>query len=227
MRAAKILAKENLFPPTLYHLRQDYEKCIKSYYIFRSSTGVTEKTTYKKCKDLGHNTEEITIKLLAVLTQMNIDAMQKARRRQPNPDELRIIDEGLAAIKGFKALICRMVTRNNLRTSYIKNVKNYLRSVRRSCDYNQKSSSGELILGQPGQILLLIDIAAITLYQSLYKMEDITRYPHADFTYDNLDLLCTNMEQPCQKIIEMMNDLFSLVKTACKLDGRNILNLPS
>ena len=86
LKAAKILTKENLFPPALYHLQQAYEKCIK---------GVTEKTAYKKCKDLGYDTEEITIKLLAVLMQMDIDAMQKARRQQPNPDESRIIDEGV------------------------------------------------------------------------------------------------------------------------------------
>ena len=168
LKAAKILAKENLLPPTLYHLQQAYEKCIKSYYIFRlGSKGVTEKTADKKCKDLGHDTEEITIKLLAVLTQMDIDAMQKARRQQPNPDVLRIIDEGLAAIKGFKASIGRMVTRNNLKTDYIKNVKNYPRFVRMLYDYNHKSSSGELILRQPGQNSLLFDLAVITLSKPL------------------------------------------------------------
>ena len=35
LKAAKILAKENFFPPTLYHLQQAYEKGIESYYIFR------------------------------------------------------------------------------------------------------------------------------------------------------------------------------------------------
>jgi len=190
LKAAKILAQENLSPPTLYHLQQAYEKCIKSYYIFRvSSKGVTEKTADKKCKDLGHDTEEITIKLLAVLMQMDIDAMQKARRQQPDPDELRIINEGLAAIKGFKASIGRMVTRNNLKTDYMKNVKNYPRFVRRLYDYNQKSFSGELILRQPGQNSLLFDLAVITLYPSLYEMEEITRYPHADFS-SNQDTDC-------------------------------------
>jgi hypothetical protein len=37
-----------------------------------------KKTADNKCKDLGHDTEEITIKLLAVLTQMDIDVMQKS-----------------------------------------------------------------------------------------------------------------------------------------------------
>jgi len=58
-------------------------------------------------------------------------------------------------------------------------------------------------------------------------MEEITRYPHADFSYYNLDLFSTNMEKPCQKIIEMKDDLFSLVKTVCKLGSSNVLNLPS
>jgi hypothetical protein len=94
-------------------------------------------------------------------------------------------------------------------------------------DYNQKSSSGELILRQPGQNSLLFDLAVITLYPSLYEMEEITRYPHVDFSCYNLDLLSTNMEKPCQKIIEMMDDLFSLVKTICKSGSSNVLNLPS
>lgn len=73
----------------------------------------------------------------------------------------------------------------------------------------------------------MFDLAVITLYPSLYEMEEITRYPHVDFLYDNLDLLSTNMEKPCQKIIEMMDDLFSLVKTACKPGSSIVLNLPS
>ena len=44
-------------------------------------------------------------------------------------------------------------------------------------DYNQKSSSGELILRQPGQNSSLFDLAVITLYPSLYEMEETTRYP--------------------------------------------------
>ena len=228
LEAAKILAKQNFFLPVLYHLQQAYEKCIKSYYIFRlTSKGVTEKRADKKCKDLGHDTEEITIKLLAVVTQMDIDDMQKARRKLTDPDDLRIIDNGLAAIKRFKESIGRMVTRNNLKIDYIKNVKNYPGVVRGLYDYNQSSSSSEIMLRQPGQNSLLFDLAVITLYPSLYKMEEITRYPHDDFSYDNLNLLSTNMEKPCQYIIEMMEDLFSLVKTACKQGGCNILNLPS
>ncbi|MGH9978865.1 MAG: HEPN domain-containing protein [Nitrososphaeraceae archaeon] len=50
LKAAKILAKENLFPPTLYHLQQAYEKCIKSYYIFRLSSNPTEKQPIKNVK---------------------------------------------------------------------------------------------------------------------------------------------------------------------------------
>ena len=165
---------------------------------------------------------------MAVLTQMDIDAMQKARRQQPNPDVLRIIDEGLAPIKGFKASIGRMVTRNNLKTDYIKNVKNYPRFVRRLYDYNHKSSSGELILRQPGQNSLLFDLAVITLYPSLYEMEEITRYPHADFLYDNLDLLSTlTWRNLAKRFIEMMDDPFSLVKTICRPGGSNVLNFPS
>jgi hypothetical protein len=236
LKAAKLLVKEKLFPSTLYHLQQAYEKSIKSYYIFRlTSDGVSDERASKKCKELGHDTEKVTIKLLAVLTQMDIDAMQKARKeltdparkQQPDPNILKIVDDGLTAIKGFKASIGRMVKRNDLETKYIENVRNFPRFVQKCYEYNQKSSSREDVLEQPGQNSLLLDIAMITLYPCLYKMEEITRYPHDVFSYDNFNLLSTNMREPCQKIIEMMDDLFSLVKTGCKPGGRNILNLPS
>lgn len=227
LEAAKILSKKNFFPPALYHLQQAYEKCIKSYYIFRlTSRGITEKRVNKKCKELGHDTEELTIKLLAVVMQMDIDDMQKARRKLTDPDDLRIMDNGLAAVKSFKASIGRMVTRNNLKIDYIKNIRNYPRIVQKLYDYNQRSSSSEVVLRQPGQNILLFDIAVITLIPILYKMEEITRYPHADFSYDNINVLSTRMKEPCQYIIEMMADLFSLVKTACKQGSDNILNLP-
>lgn len=71
-------------------------------------------------------------------------------------------------------------------------------------------------------MLMLFDLALIILYPSLYEMEKITRYPHTDFSYYNLDHLSTNMEKPCQKIIETV-----LVKTVCKPGSSNVPNLPS
>jgi HEPN domain-containing protein len=35
LEAAKVLKDKQLYQPSLYHLQQAYEKCIKSYYILK------------------------------------------------------------------------------------------------------------------------------------------------------------------------------------------------
>jgi hypothetical protein len=49
------------------------------------------------------------------------------------------------------------------------------------------------------------------LYPCIYRLDQTTRYPLPQFNYDNLDLL-SHFRQPCELIIEMMEDLFSLLK---------------
>lgn len=212
LQAAKILSESNCFQPALYHLQQAYEKCVKSYYVFLlTSDGVPEKKAYKKCKEkLGHDTQESTIKLLIQLTQKEINKLQKELKKQTDPDVKKAIQDVLAAIKGYKESMARMVKRHNLQTNYKKNVKDYTRLVQHLYDYNQKSAI-EVLSTQPEQKLLSIDLTMATLYPCFFKMEEITRYPLTEFSCNNLDLL-TNMKKPCQNIIEMMTDLFSLVK---------------
>jgi hypothetical protein len=41
-------------------------------------------------------------------------------------------------------------------------------------------------------------------------MELITRYPLEEFSYKNLDMLA-NQHDACEKIIEMLDELFNLV----------------
>jgi hypothetical protein len=55
----------------------------------------------------------------------------------------------------------------------------------------------------------------INAYPLLYKMESITTYPLREFSYDNLDLL-VNQHDACQKIIEILDEMFSLVSTDLK-----------
>lgn len=51
-------------PPSLYHLQQAYEKCIKSYFIFKevNFNKTPEATVYNNIlRRLGHDTKESTI----------------------------------------------------------------------------------------------------------------------------------------------------------------------
>ena len=46
-------------------------------------------------------------------------------------------------------------------------------------------------------------------------MESVTRYPLKEFSYDNIDLLA-NQHDACQKIIEMLDEMFTLVSKDLK-----------
>jgi HEPN domain-containing protein len=37
MASAKVLTEKDLYQPAIYHLQQTYEKCIKSYFIFKET----------------------------------------------------------------------------------------------------------------------------------------------------------------------------------------------
>ena len=55
----------------------------------------------------------------------------------------------------------------------------------------------------------------MNVYPVLYKMELITRYPLEEFSYKNLDMLA-NQYDACQKIIQMLDELFNFVSTDLK-----------
>jgi hypothetical protein len=76
-------------------------------------------------------------------------------------------------------------------------------------------SATNAIVKEPDMGFLYIFSCMINAYPLLYKMESITRYPLKEFSYDNLDLLA-NQHDACQKIIEMLDEMFNLVSTDLK-----------
>lgn len=64
--AARALTERAHYPPALYHLQQAYEKCIKSYFIFKELNikKTSEAVAYQCIQKLGHDTQESTIALL-------------------------------------------------------------------------------------------------------------------------------------------------------------------
>ena len=65
---------------------------------------------------------------------------------------------------------------------------------------------------QPEMNFFVIISCMANLYPCFYKMESVTRYPLSEFEYDNLNLL-TNLGQPCQSPVEMLQDLISLISS--------------
>ena len=104
-----------------------------------------------------------------------------------------------------------MIRRHNLKANYQVNVRNYKRVVEGLYDYNRKIWNNIKSKLTTDKWYVLIDMSMGIIYPCFYRMEQVTRYPLTEFSYDNLDLL-TNIKKPCEQIIEMLGDLFIQLK---------------
>ena len=61
--AARVMTNRALYQPAIYHLQQAYEKCIKSYLIFKevNINNTPEATVYDNIRRLGHDTVRLLI----------------------------------------------------------------------------------------------------------------------------------------------------------------------
>lgn len=223
LEAGRILMKANSFQPALYHFQQAYEKCVKSYYSLKETTdnNTPESVIYEKLRKLGHDTQKSTINLLhdiadiqKLWAEKEIVRIQNIQAgNQPlntiDPSTLPLIQQLTTEARGFQTKLDNLVARLDLETNYIRNVRNYAQTVKRQHNTLQKSI--ELIAKQPEQTLLLGIIAMANLYPCFYKMEQTTRYPLSEFSYENLDLLA-NQRQASNQIAKMLGDLFSILK---------------
>lgn len=103
-----------------------------------------------------------------------------------------------------------MIARQNLKTEYRNNVRNYTQIVMNLYETYQKNIV-EVIAKQPETTFLQIVFAMGILYPCFYRMEEITGYQLQEFSYENVDLLA-NQRQSCDQIAEMLGDLFSVLK---------------
>jgi HEPN domain-containing protein len=211
---AKALIDRGLYPPSLYHLQQTYEKCIKSYFIFKevNFNKTPETTVYNNIqRRLGHDTEESTIILLKDTVDLEKHAYEnKLSIQMRRSMHLRL---AIKAIDGYKSSLDHLVQVLNLRRNYISNVKNYAQLVNRRYEYYQNTII--IISKQPDMTFLTIVNCMANLFPCFYKMELVSRYPLDEFAYDNLNLL-SDLKQPCQKLVEMLGDLVTLESSDLK-----------
>lgn len=138
------LTNKNICQPALSHLQRAYEICIKSYYIFLETTvrKTAESTAYDRFKLIrGHNTQESTVSILHELAELETNRLQAQLAVVTDPI---LIDTGrafLEAINRYRTSIDHMVTRHDLQTNYLNNVRNYTRTVEGLYTYYQKSST--------------------------------------------------------------------------------------
>jgi hypothetical protein len=152
-------------------------------------------------------TEESTIMLLKDFADLEIRASES---QLPNADANQrvALQKKINAIYGYKSSFDRYVQRLDLRTNFIKNVQNYSQLVKEK--YDEYLNSIISIRKQPEMTFFATISCMANLYPCFYKIELVTRYPLSQFAYDNLNLL-VNLGQPCQSLVEMLQDLISLI----------------
>jgi hypothetical protein len=190
-------------------LQQAYEKCIKAYFVFKEVkfNNAPEETVYDNIRKLGHDTEESTITLLKDFADLEIRDC-KSQLPNANANQRVALQNKIKIIHGYKSSLDRLVQQQDLKTNFIKNVHNYSDLVKKKYDYYQNSIKA--ISKQPEMNFLVTLLCMATLYACFYKMDLVTRYPLKEFGYDSLNLL-TNLGQSCQSLVEMLQDLISLI----------------
>lgn len=214
LEAAKVLKDKQLYQPSLYHLQQAYEKCIKSYYILKEVKlkNTPETTAYKKAVDFLHKTEESSITLLKDVATLEQDAYKDKLAYLTDQQQIQALNLVIAELGNYISSLDRYADRLGLRKNYVTNV-NYYSNSATAVYKNYQNSKGiisNVIGNQPGNKFLYIFSCMTNIYPVLYKMELITRYPLEEFSYKNLDMLA-NQYDACHNIIEMLDEMFSLV----------------
>lgn len=129
----------------------------------------------------------------------------------PHQQQIQAVQKALAVIDSYKSSLNKSIQKLDLSNNYIKYVRGYSNYITSRYNVHQNFIN-TAIVKEPDMRFLYIFSCTINVYPLLYKMESITRYPLKELSYDNLDLLA-NQHDACQKIIEMLDEMFSLVST--------------
>ena len=105
----KVLTENNLCQPAIYHLQQAFEKCIKSYFIFKevNINKIDEDAVYDGVTKLSQKTEISTITLLKDMLPSISDVPTR-----------NIIQIFITQIDNYKLQLDRLVPSQDLRTNY-------------------------------------------------------------------------------------------------------------
>src|SRR5215212_1454828 len=105
LKAAEVLTDNGLYPLAIYHLQQAYEKCIKSYFVFKEMNinhTAPEADVYNTIKKrLGHDTEESTIDLLKDLANIERCEYERKLCSTTNTRERQALENAITAINNY------------------------------------------------------------------------------------------------------------------------------
>src|SRR6266496_1051852 len=106
MASAKVLTEKDLYQPAIYHVQQTYEKCIKSYFIFKEIAikRTPEATVYNNLRSgLGHDTEGSTIALLKDMADLEKRAAEFTLPNISDPQQRHVLEIFISAIDSYKS----------------------------------------------------------------------------------------------------------------------------
>jgi HEPN domain-containing protein len=213
LEAAKALKDKELYQPAIYHLQQAYEKCVKSYFILKEVKlkNALETTAYDKAVAFKHKTELSTITLVKDIATLEQDGYKGKLPYLSDQQKIQAVKTVIAVLDSYKSSLDEYVQGLDLRKKYVNVVRHYSNSTTAVYKHHQNSVNNTIVK-QPDMRFLHILSCMMNVYPVLYNMELITRYPLKEFSYENLDLLA-NQHDACEKIIEMLGELFDLVST--------------
>ena len=136
--AAKVMTDRGLYQPAIYHLQQAYEKCIKSYFIFKevNNNNMPEATVYDSIRSLGHDTEESTLTLIKDIAEVEKRGYESSLSNTTDALLSQRLQLAISTIDSFKSSLDRLAQRLDLKRNYINNVRNYSQYVKSKYEYH-------------------------------------------------------------------------------------------
>jgi hypothetical protein len=193
--------------------------CQVIFYILKEVKlkNTPETTAYDNAVAFKHKTEKSTITLLKDIATLERDGYKDKLPYLSDQQQIQTVKTVIAVLDNYKSSLDGYVQRLDLREKYVNIVRHYSNST--TAVYknyqNSKRIINNIIARQLDKRFLYIFSSMTNVYPVLYNMELISRYPLKEFSYENLDLLA-NQHDACEKIIEMLDELFNLVSTDLK-----------
>ena len=214
--SVKVLNKNNLFPPAIYHCAQTVEKSSKSihaYYMINYENLPQEKMRHKFKKNYSHRLIESTKAIINSVYCLYIESEISKDKKSEEYRRLQYACNKIGTVKtdikyivaGFDILVDQMY--QNAYQEFNKIANGSHDSLHPFYEYMKKQMSGA------NKHYLRYFLLVMILSSILDKLEIYSRYPMPEFpNYNNIGLLKSSSNKPAiDKLCKMIDELINLV----------------
>ncbi|MDN5868825.1 MAG: hypothetical protein L0H55_15680 [Candidatus Nitrosocosmicus sp.] len=174
-----LFASEHANILIFYHLQQALEKLSKMLYLGMKP----QDTTYEKIIK-SHNIEDISVELMILIGDEYIAKFKKCGQ-----DDIAKYAKLIDNMELFRTTVKK--ENRIMKDNFVKNIRNY--EVFFNNIYSNFEPFNKLLNDNASaKPVVILSIGAL-LASSLYKMNNISRYPEEDFNFENLEILRSNM----------------------------------